>query len=128
MYYNGEWGTVCDNKWSENKTKMLCIELGVGLFGILDNFGPGTGRVLLDNVICSENDKTLSSCGHYGVGITPFCSHTNDVGVKCFGMTKLIKCYMNYLFSCVYIRIPKVFSSNIQFIFTVATNSYTHNV
>ena len=66
---------------------MVCMELGVGLFGIPENFGPGTGRVLLDSVICSDNDKTLASCGHYGVGITLLCDHYKDVGIKCFGMT-----------------------------------------
>ena len=87
VYYNGEWGTVCNNKWNENKTKMVCMELGVGPFGKQDNFGPGSGRILLDSIICFENDQTLASCGHYGVGITPFCTHSQDVGVKCFGMT-----------------------------------------
>ena len=98
VYYNGEWGTVCDNDWSEKKAKMVCMELRVGVFGIPDSFGPGSERVLLDNVICSDDDKTLASCGHYGVGITPFCSHSNDVGVKCFGMTKLDECYISYYF------------------------------
>ena len=128
VYYNGEWGTVCDNEWSENKTKLVCMELGVGVFGILGNFGPGTGRVLLSNIICSDDDKTLASCGHYGVGITPYCGHSNDVGVKCFGTTKLDKRYIYYYFLMYYIRFTKVFSSNIQFIFAAATYSHTHNV
>ena len=89
VYYNGEWGTVCDNNWSKSKAEMVCVELGLGSSGIPENFGPGTARVLLDNVICSESDKILANCGHYGVGIAPFCSHSKDVGVKCFGMSKL---------------------------------------
>ena len=88
MYYSGEWGTVCDNEMDKNKASMICMQLGLGLTGIPENFGPGSGRVLLDNVVCSENDKILATCGHYGVGTTPFCTHSKDIGVKCFGMTK----------------------------------------
>ena len=128
VYYNGEWGTVCDHGWSEHNTKIVCMELGVGVFGILGNFGPGTGRAFLDNVICSDDDKTLASCGHYGVGITPFCSHSTDVGVKCFGMTKLDKHYITYYFLVCCVRFANVFSSNIQFIFAAVTYSHTHHV
>ena len=86
MYYSGEWGTVCDNEWDENKATMVCIQLGLGTTGIPQNFGPGTGRVLLSNIIiCHENDKIIASCGHYGVGTAIYCSHSQDVGVKCFG-------------------------------------------
>ena len=92
VYYNGVWGTVCDNEWGKSKVQMVCAQLGLGSSGIPGNFGPGTGRVLLGNVICSENDKTLVNCSHYGVGITPFCSHSKDVGVKCFGIKNLIEC------------------------------------
>jgi len=89
VYYNGEWGTVCDNKWDRNKAKMICMQVGIGTLGIPTNFGQGSGRILLDNVICSENDTVLTSCGHYGVGIVQNCDHSKDVGVKCYGMTKL---------------------------------------
>ena len=88
VYYSGEWGTVCDNNWNDDKAKMVCMQLGFGPSSIPADFGPGIGRVLLDNVICSENNTVLASCGHYGIGITPNCDHSNDVGVKCFGNTK----------------------------------------
>ena len=87
VYYSGRWGTVCDNKWDDNKTKLVCMQLGLGSLGVPAHFGPGTGNVLLDNVICSENATFLADCGHYGIGITPNCDHSKDVGVKCFGMT-----------------------------------------
>ena len=103
VYFNGEWGTVCDNEWSENKATMVCVDLGLGSSGIPENFGPGSGRVLLDNIICSKNDKTLTNCGHYGVGVAPFCSHSEDVGVKCFGMTKLVHTVLHQSYTyCLY--------------------------
>ena len=88
VYYSGEWGTVCDNNWNDDKAKMVCMQLGFGPSSTPADFGPGIGRVLLDNVICSENNTVLASCGHYGIGITPNCDHSNDIGVKCFGNTK----------------------------------------
>ena len=87
VYYNGEWGTVCDNKWDDIKAKIVCTQLGFESLSIPADFGSGSGRVLLDNIICSRNDTILASCGHYGIGITPNCGHFKDVGVKCFGIT-----------------------------------------
>ena len=85
VYYSGEWGTMCDNEWDEHKATMVCTQLGLGTTGIPQNFGPGTGRVLLSNIICYDNNKIIASCGHHGVGITLHCGHSEDVGVKCFG-------------------------------------------
>ena len=93
VYYNGEWGTVCDNKWDDNKAKIVCIQLGFGSSSIPADFGPGIGRVLLDNIICSSDDTLLASCGHYGIGIASNCGHTKDVGVKCFGMHNIVNCF-----------------------------------
>ena len=87
VYYNGEWGTICDNNWDSIKAKIVCMQLGFGSLSIPADFGPGIRRVLLDNIICSRNDTMIASCGQYGVGITPNCGHSKDVGVKCFGIT-----------------------------------------
>ena len=92
MYYNGDWGTVCDNSWDKNKAKLVCMQLGLGSLGMAADFGHGNGRVILDSIICSETDTILSSCGHYGIGITPNCGHSKDVGVKCFGKRNLVQC------------------------------------
>ena len=100
VYYSGEWGTMCDNEWDENKATMICIQLGLGAAGKPHSFGPGTGRVLLDSIICSEENKIIASCGHYGVGITPFCSHSEVVGVKCFSKAVLPKFNVMYPSFC----------------------------
>jgi len=113
VYYNGMWGTVCDNEWGDNKAKMVCMQLGLGSSGIPQKFVPGNGRILLDNIICSKDDTILVNCGHYGVGITPFCDHSKDVGVKCFGMRKLCTLLLAYCFLRYCISITKGFFSNI---------------
>ena len=30
MYYNGQFGTVCDNEWDFNDAKAFCSQLGYG--------------------------------------------------------------------------------------------------
>ena len=91
VYYNGIWGTVCNDGWDDKYASLVCAQLGYGSSGRLTYFGAGRGNVLLENVLCSINDTVLASCGHYGVGITVRCDHTKDVGVKCYGMESYFK-------------------------------------
>ena len=86
VYYNGRWGTVCNDGWNDNYASLVCAQLGFGSSGRLADFGAGTGTILLEKVLCSINDTILASCGYYGVGITVRCNHNDDVGVKCDGM------------------------------------------
>ena len=85
--YNGEWGTVCDDGWGYYDTRVVCRQLGFGSYGSTYGsayFGEGSGPILLDNVACTGDEPTLSSCSHLGVGITRSCSHAEDVGVLCY--------------------------------------------
>ena len=86
VYYNGRWGTVCNTGWGDNNSKVVCAQLGYTLSRTTGEFGPGTGNIMLDNVICSKNATTLASCGHYGVGIMVHCDHAKDVGIRCYSM------------------------------------------
>ena len=86
VYYKGIWGTVCNDGWNDTYASLVCAQMGFGSSGSLAYFGPGTGTIHLDNVICSVNDAILANCGHYGVGITVNCGHSKDAGVVCSGM------------------------------------------
>ena len=85
MNYDGEWGTVCDGKWSSKDAGVVCRQLGFGSGTPYSNayFGQGSGPILLDGVTCTGFESTLASCSHLGIGITESCSRTKDVGVKC---------------------------------------------
>ena len=88
MYYNGEWGTVCNDGWDDTEANVVCRQLGIGLSGTailnVHIFGAGTGRVFLSNLNCSINDTNLFNCFHHGIGIlTPGCDHYKDAGVTC---------------------------------------------
>ena len=90
VYYNGQWGTVCDDGWSSTDADVVCRQLGFGTYGSSYSgayFGQGSGPIWLDNVICIGNESTLASCSHLGVNITRSCSHYEDAGVRCYGGT-----------------------------------------
>ena len=109
VYYSGRWGTVCSNRWDDHYASLVCTQLGFGSSGELADFGPGTGSVFLEIVMCPKNDTILASCTHYGVGITVRCDHSKDIGVKCNGMHIAIasifrKLYSNNLFLYICLR------------------------
>ena len=47
-------------------------------------YGPGTGRIWLDNVKCSGNEQQLFDCGHADFGVSD-CTHDEDVSIVCLG-------------------------------------------
>ena len=88
VYYNGEWGTVCDDGWDDIDAGVVCRQLGFGSLGTaigLADFGQGSGSIWLDGVSCSGDELTLANCGHLGVNVTRSCAHSEDAGVRCFG-------------------------------------------
>ncbi|NXW97244.1 HIPL1 protein, partial [Larus smithsonianus] len=86
IYIDGEWGTVCDDGWGLPAAAVVCRQLGfpyVVRASKKAEFGEGTSlRILLDDVQCSGQEKTLLECDHADVG-THNCSHEEDAGVVC---------------------------------------------
>ena len=88
VYYNGEWGTVCDDGWDDTDAGVVCRQLGFGSNGRAigsAGFGQGTGLILLWSVHCNGSEPILARCGHFGISINKSCSHAEDAGVRCFG-------------------------------------------
>ena len=85
VYYNGKWGTVCDDNWGIDDARVVCRQLGFR--STLDAYkrayyGKGTGQILLDEVNCTGSESSLFSCRHNGVGKHD-CDHKEDAGVRC---------------------------------------------
>ena len=87
VYYNGEWGTVCDDGWDDTDAGVVCRQLGFGSSGTAigsADFVQGSGPIWLADVACTGSESTLVNCGHLGVGITN-CYRYEEAGVKCSG-------------------------------------------
>ncbi|XP_015263061.1 PREDICTED: lysyl oxidase homolog 2 [Gekko japonicus] len=85
VFYNGEWGTVCDDDFSIHSANVVCRQLGyVEAVSWIPSskYGKGEGRIWLDNVYCTGKETTLAMCTSNGWGVSD-CKHTEDVGVVC---------------------------------------------
>uniref|UniRef100_A0A669PL13 Lysyl oxidase homolog n=1 Tax=Phasianus colchicus TaxID=9054 RepID=A0A669PL13_PHACC len=85
VFYNEEWGTICDDDFTLANAQVLCRQLGfVGATGWAHSakYGKGVGRIWLDNVNCAGNEKSVRDCKHRGWGNSD-CSHEEDAGVIC---------------------------------------------
>ncbi|XP_068161063.1 neurotrypsin-like [Antennarius striatus] len=87
VFHNGDWGTVCDDQWSQQHAEVVCRQLGYrGHAEVVSDgtFGEGVGLILLDDVGCEGSETSLLDCQH-GIWGRTDCSHGEDVGVRCRG-------------------------------------------
>lgn len=85
VFYNQEWGTICDDDFAMENAHILCRHLGfTEATGWTHSakYGKGIGRIWLDNVICSGSEKSIADCKSRGWGNSD-CTHEEDAGVVC---------------------------------------------
>ncbi|KAM6184376.1 scavenger receptor cysteine-rich domain-containing group B protein-like [Sarcoramphus papa] len=90
LYYQGTWGTVCDDGWDLSDAAVVCHQLGCG--GAVEaagsaRFGEGSGQIWLDGMNCSGAEAALWDCpaGPWG---QHDCGHKEDAGVICSGVCR----------------------------------------
>ena len=94
--YDGQWGTICDDYWTDVEADVACRALGYPKGSVEGggsrfdraHFGPGSGSILLDDVNCVGNETSLLECDYRkknGVKTVGYnnCTHREDVGVRC---------------------------------------------
>ena len=84
VYYDGQWGTVCDDYFTITDARVVCRQLGYRAQSVKPRayFGRGTGPILLDNVACRGSERSIGQCPSNGWG-RHNCAHSEDVGVVC---------------------------------------------
>ncbi|CAH1244700.1 PRSS12 [Branchiostoma lanceolatum] len=88
VFYDGEWGSICDDNWGIEEANAVCRELGFpqatqAIQSAAATFGEGTGIIWLDDVSCQGNETSLSQCTHKDWG-DHNCKHEEDAGVVCY--------------------------------------------
>lgn len=87
VFYQGAWGSVCGDGWGLREAQVVCRQLGCGQAvsaPLGAHFGPGFGKILLDNVHCSGEESHLALCAHDSWFLRS-CGHEDDAGAICLG-------------------------------------------
>ena len=85
VLFNGNWGTVCDDRWDLEDATVVCRMLGLGVATSAPGrafFGAGDGEIILDEMSCTGTESDISECTHNGY-LNNDCGHHEDAGVVC---------------------------------------------
>ncbi|ERE87010.1 neurotrypsin isoform X2 [Cricetulus griseus] len=85
VFVNGQWGTICDDGWTDKDAAVICRQLGykgAARARAMAYFGEGKGPIHMDNVKCTGNEKSLADCVKQDIG-RHNCRHSEDAGVIC---------------------------------------------
>uniref|UniRef100_A0A4X2LTN0 SRCR domain-containing protein n=1 Tax=Vombatus ursinus TaxID=29139 RepID=A0A4X2LTN0_VOMUR len=97
VYYNGTWGTVCDDSWDLTDAQVVCQQMGCGqaLSAPRHNhFAGGSGPIILDDVQCIGNEAKVWQCMH-NAWFSHNCGHHEDASVVCsesLGLPERVGC------------------------------------
>ena len=85
IYYNNQWGTICDSSWDLDDATVVCKRLGFAFATEAPRgafYGEGSGPVWLDEVGCSGSETSLEECAHTGLESID-CAQFQDASVVC---------------------------------------------
>ena len=85
IFYNGNWGTVCDYDWDLIDARVVCRQMGFPDAVSAPrsaHFGTGSGPTWLNKVYCHGGENSIEKCWHKGWGVED-CDHNQDASVIC---------------------------------------------
>ncbi|ELK07602.1 Neurotrypsin [Pteropus alecto] len=85
VFLSGQWGTVCDDGWTDKDAAVTCRQLGYkgpARARPMAYFGEGKGPIHVDNVRCTGTERSLADCVKQELG-RHNCRHSEDAGVIC---------------------------------------------
>eukprot|EP00057_Strongylocentrotus_purpuratus_P024417 XP_011678891.1 PREDICTED: deleted in malignant brain tumors 1 protein-like [Strongylocentrotus purpuratus] len=84
IFYNGAWGTVCDDSFDATDAGVICRMLGYSSGSAIccGGAGAGTGSILVDNLACTGSETDILLCPHAGL-LVHNCGHGEDAGITC---------------------------------------------
>ena len=112
VFYNGTWGTICDDSWDLQDAEVVCRQLGyngASSAPVDALFGKGTGPIWLDDVHCEGNETSITQCSHRGWGVHN-CGRGKNAGVVC----RHLKGQLDYDLANNYC--PIIYSDSIRFL------------
>ena len=86
VFVNGEWGTVCDDRFGIKDANVICRMLGYPRALIARTrgyFGHGTGKIWVDGLDCKGDEESIFECNMNKLGDHD-CEHKEDAGVECY--------------------------------------------
>ena len=90
VFFNGDWGTVCDYNWDLTEATVVCHQLGYAIAVEAPRsafFGAGSGPSWYQYVYCTGTERNLTECNSYTYNSGSACSHSRDAGVVCSGQS-----------------------------------------
>ncbi|XP_048474460.1 deleted in malignant brain tumors 1 protein-like [Rhincodon typus] len=85
IYYNGTWGSVCDDSWDMTDADVVCKQLGCGRAlntTLPASCEPNSGPIWLDEVKYSGKEEFLWKCPSASWN-NHDCFHQEDVSIMC---------------------------------------------
>ncbi|CAC5424570.1 unnamed protein product [Mytilus coruscus] len=88
IFYNGTWGTICDDFFDDREAIVACRQLGYNNGTYLGRgVEAGSGIIWLDDLGCTGSESKLADCPNSGWGVSN-CAHSEDIGLQSSSDTK----------------------------------------